>query len=132
MEDDPDIASMVRWAFGRLENSSDTVFRYALLVVSDGKKAIQNIRETSFDLILLDISLPIVNGFDVLIEAKKCRIYTPIFMFSGSSNQEDVHYAYYLGANGYILKSGAKEIQSRLAAVCNCYFNKLLLPYPRN
>lgn len=120
---------MIQRIFSRLGDSENTQQWFSLLIIPDGIKAIENIRETPFDLILLDISLPRASGFQVLTEARRCHIYTPIIMFSSSEDIEDIHYAYFLGANGYILKSGSlKDIQLRLASVCECYFKYLSLP----
>jgi two-component system, response regulator len=57
-------------------------------------------------LILLDLKLPIKDGFDVLTEIKKDEILRkiPVVMLTTSSNSEDVNIAMELGANDFIVK----------------------------
>ena len=133
IEDDLTATEMVRIIFAKMQNNSttDTAQYYGLWEINNGKSAVQTLRETPFDLILLDISLPIMSGFEVLVFVRAMHIYTPIFMFSSSNDILDVHKAYDLGANGFILKSeGRRQIELRIRAVCDCYFNYLLLPCP--
>ncbi len=61
---------------------------------------------TSIRLILLDLKLPKLNGFQVLEELRRNAQFEriPIVVFTSSAVESDVHKAYKLGANSYIVK----------------------------
>jgi CheY-like chemotaxis protein len=60
----------------------------------------------SCDLVLLDLNLPIMNGFEVLghIRGTKHLKTLPVVVMSGSKNAEDIDQCYLLGANSYVSK----------------------------
>jgi len=58
-----------------------------------------------FDLILLDINLPRVNGFEILSKIKASKNnHTPVVLFTTSNWQGDIQKAYELGANSFVSK----------------------------
>ncbi len=63
-------------------------------------------RENSFDLILLDINMPVMNGIQFMEKLKKEGIYRkiPIIVISTEGKEEDTLKALKLGAWGYIVK----------------------------
>ena len=103
-------------------------FTCVVEVLTDGQKAVNNLLERPYDLILLDIGLPLLNGHKVLRRIRMGAIYTPVIILSSSNNQQDVHLAYLYGANGYLVKN--KRLEANLAIVCQCFFNCLTQPHP--
>lgn len=71
----------------------------------DGEEAIQKLRSNKYALVLLDLIMPLKTGFEVLEEAKKMKIKTPILIFSNLSQEEDKQRVMALGAKGYYVKS---------------------------
>jgi len=71
-----------------------------------GQEAIEKIRTTTYDLILLDIMMPEVSGYDVLREVRKTLspLELPIIMATAKDQGEDIVSAFKLGANDYITK----------------------------
>ncbi len=71
-----------------------------------GQEAIEKIRSTTYDLILLDIMMPEVSGYDVLKEVRKTLspLELPIIMATAKDQGEDIVSAFKLGANDYITK----------------------------
>ena len=71
-----------------------------------GQEAIEKIRTTTYDLILLDIMMPEVSGYDVLKEVRKTHspLELPIIMATAKDQGEDIVSAFKLGANDYITK----------------------------
>ena len=71
-----------------------------------GKEALDKIREGNFDIVLLDIMMPDVSGYDVLAEVRKTLspLELPIIMATAKDQGEDVVSAFKLGANDYIVK----------------------------
>ncbi len=59
---------------------------YAVLVASDGREALTLMSGRRLDAIVLDYSMPGMNGGEVVLEAKRIRRETPIILFSGSQD----------------------------------------------
>ena len=79
---------------------------YTVLTAKTGGEALSRARTDSPDLILLDIILPDMNGFDVLLELKtdfETRDI-PVIIVSGMDGGEDENKGLILGAAGYIKK----------------------------
>lgn len=83
--------------------------QYTVDTASDGKTGLQKIRDNTYDVILLDIMLPELNGLDVL------KIYTQeypkqeersyVVMLTNLSEQEQIDKAMNLGAHDYLVKA---------------------------
>ncbi len=71
-----------------------------------GREAIARIGAAAYDLVLLDIMMPEVSGYDVLQEVRKTRsaLELPIIMATAKDQGEDIVSAFKLGANDYIVK----------------------------
>jgi DNA-binding response OmpR family regulator len=67
----------------------------------------KNLEKNNISLILLDIILPKINGFDILIWLKKHKEFQdiPVIVLSNLSSQTDIDKAFELGAVDYIVKS---------------------------
>lgn len=78
-----------------------------IILVTDGEGAIDNIKNTRYDLIILDLLMPKRNGFEVLEFMKQNKEYlqTPVIVTSNLSTPEDESKALKLGAREYIIKS---------------------------
>ena len=74
-------------------------------LVYDGEAAISSVRESPFDLIILDLVMPKKDGFFVLAELKKLKIAVPVIVSSNLSQEEDIKRARELGARDYFIKS---------------------------
>lgn len=107
VEDNPDDVLITKRAFskGKIRNK--------LYIVNNGVEAVKflNKEEEYKDvpipsLIMLDINMPLMNGFDVLREIKKNEKLRriPIIMLTTSERDKDIDTAYSLGANNYIVK----------------------------
>jgi len=77
---------------------------------SDGLEAVRKAEELQPDLILLDIGLPDLNGFDVARRIRVCSSDSKILFVSQHSDPEMVQAALRLGGHGYLLKSDAAEL----------------------
>jgi len=79
---------------------------YAAEVAHDGRQAIGLVAERSFDLVLLDIMMPDLDGFEVLRQLRLSHAATelPIIMATAKDDSQDVVYALGLGANDYVTK----------------------------
>ncbi|HUG54744.1 MAG TPA: adenylate/guanylate cyclase domain-containing protein [Vicinamibacteria bacterium] len=79
---------------------------YAVVTAEDGQHALDLMKSQRFDLILLDIMMPVLSGLDVLkiIRAKYTVAELPIIMATAKDQGTDVVEALTLGANDYVTK----------------------------
>jgi DNA-binding NarL/FixJ family response regulator len=77
---------------------------------SDGLDAIEQAKELQPDLILLDVSLPKLNGMVAARRIRKLCPHSKIIFLSQDNSPEIVQEALRLGAAGYLLKSDATEL----------------------
>ena len=83
---------------------------------SDGLQAVQQAQELQPDLILLDLSLPKLNGMEAGRRIRKISPQSRIVFLSQDSTPEIVESALRIGA-GYLLKSDAKELPAAVHAI---------------
>lgn len=74
-------------------------------VVFDGEAALKVLKKEKFDLIILDLVLPKMNGFAVLAQLKKRKIKTPVIVASNLGQKEDIERARKLGVRDYFVKA---------------------------
>ena len=84
---------------------------------SDGLQAVEQARELQPDLILLDLSLPKLNGMEAGRRIRKLSPQSKIVFLSQDSSPEIVQGALRLGAAGYLLKSDATELPLAIDAI---------------
>jgi len=70
----------------------------------DGKEAIQSIETHDPDLILIDLSMPRMDGLSAIKEIKKITTKTKIVVLTVHNTEEYIHAALKAGADGYVLK----------------------------
>ena len=81
--------------------------KYVISEAVDGEEGLRKIREDKPDLILLDLILPSLDGFEVLREAKSDPEVKdiPVIVLSNLGQKEDVDRALSLGAKDYLIKA---------------------------
>jgi len=85
---------------------------YNLIISRSGARAIELAKERQPDLILLDVLMPDMTGFDVIEKLKESEITAriPVIFITGLSNDEDEERGFFLGAVDYITKPFNKAI----------------------
>src|SRR3989339_1708751 len=78
---------------------------FEITLVYDGEAAVEAAKKTPFDLIILDLVMPVKDGFYVLEELKRLKIATKVIVSSNLSQEEDIKRAKELGASDYFIKS---------------------------
>lgn len=96
-EDDPMIAEIYEKKFAEAG--------YEVALADSGDQVLALYKKNKPDVILLDLILPKMNGFQILQEIRKTDESTKIIIFSNMSQTEDREKASKLGANGFVSKS---------------------------
>ncbi len=113
IEDDPNIAELIRLY---LEKDN-----FEVTIASDGKTGVDTFYSSKPDLILLDIMLPEMDGWEVCREIRKTD-KTPIIMLTAKDETVDKITGLELGADDYIAKPfDMKEVIARIHAVLRRY-----------
>ena len=76
---------------------------------ANGKEAIEKAMELKPDLIILDVTMPVMNGLDAAREIVKILPNTPVLMLSMHENKQIIAEAKSIGAKGYVTKMQASE-----------------------
>lgn len=108
-DDDSDVAQIVQ---AQLRAGG-----YKVFVTVDGEAALAAVREHAADVLVLDLTMPMLNGFEVLRQLGQGPAPTPrVIVLSGRDRPEDVLRAYRLGAGDYMTKPfSAHELMRRIA-----------------
>ncbi len=90
---------------------------YEVVPALDGPQALDRLRDASFDLVVLDLMLPGVDGFEVCRQVR-ARSSVPIIMLTARAEEIDKVVGLELGADDYITKPySARELIARIRAV---------------
>lgn len=91
---------------------------HTAIEASDGAAAIDLATRHSYDLVILDVNMPRVDGFTVLEKLRRRKPSLPIIMLTARDEREDVVRGLRLGADDYIRKPfGLEEFLLRVSAV---------------
>lgn len=84
----------------------------------DGEEALECLKEYQYDVVILDIMLPKVDGLEVLSRARRSGIQTPIILLTAKSTVEDKIVGLDLGADDYLPKPfNTEELLARIRAL---------------
>lgn len=96
VEDDESVARLLKQA--TMEAG------YSPQVVGDGQEALGIARSGDFDLILLDVMIPRMDGFEVCRQLRACKVTTPVLIITARDALEDKVEGLDSGADDYIVK----------------------------
>jgi DNA-binding response OmpR family regulator len=111
-EDQQHVRSLIEY---KLRNSG-----FVVVAVEDGNAALQKAEEIIPDLVLLDVMMPLMTGFEVLSALKKNQKTKdiPILMLTAQSKEDEVLKGLELGADDYITKPfSPNELAARVKTV---------------
>ncbi len=90
---------------------------YAVQHSTDGESGLERAASESFDLVLLDVMLPRLNGFDVLRDLRRRGVETPVIMLTARGQVVDKVVGLKLGADDYVTKPfDMSELLARIEA----------------
>lgn len=111
-EDQEHIRTLIEY---KLRNSG-----YTVIAVKDGVAALQTAAEIKPDLILLDVMMPLMTGFEVLAKLKQQESLRsiPVLLVTAQSQEDEVLKGLELGADDYITKPfSPNELAARVKTV---------------
>ena len=109
VEDEPDIVLSLEEDLHR--QGHDT------RVATDGEQGLAFGREGAWDLILLDVMLPKMDGFDVCSELRKAGVMTPIILLTARAQEAEKELGLDSGADDYVTKPfSRRELRARIRA----------------
>ncbi|MBM7568518.1 response regulator [Paenibacillus sacheonensis] len=86
------------------------------MTMESGEEALEELRAVPFDVLISDVSMPGMNGIELVAGAKKLYPHLQVLMISGYNEFEFVQDAIHVGAQAYVLKPlKMEEVSSRLA-----------------
>ena len=91
---------------------------FEVLQAQDGRTALEKAVDENPSLIVLDVMMPQMNGFEVLEELRRRGLTTPVVMLSAKGQEPDKILGLNLGADDYVAKPfGLNELLARIRAV---------------
>ena len=110
VEDDKDIARFVKK--GLLENS------FSVDVGPDGEEGLHLALNRGYDLIILDIMLPKIDGLEILKRMRGIEIQTPVIFLTAKDSESDIVQGLNSGADDYFVKPFSfNELLARIQAI---------------
>jgi two-component system alkaline phosphatase synthesis response regulator PhoP len=110
IEDEPTLS--------RLLSYNLTQDGYSVHSVEHGAEGLQEALTQAYDLIILDVMLPGLSGFEVLTKIRQTGSRTPVIMLTARNAEHDVVQGLKLGADDYMTKPfGVAELLARVSAV---------------
>jgi DNA-binding response OmpR family regulator len=91
---------------------------YSVDIVGDGEVGLQKIKTGNYNLVLLDVMIPKISGFDVCKAARAANVTTPIILLTARGEEIDKVLGLEFGADDYITKPfSVRELLARIKAL---------------
>ncbi|HRX01270.1 MAG TPA: response regulator transcription factor, partial [Cyclobacteriaceae bacterium] len=91
---------------------------YTIDQADNGEAGLEKLKRNNYDLVLLDVMLPKISGFDVCKSARAAGITTPIILLTARGEELDKVLGLELGADDYITKPfSVRELLARIKAI---------------
>ncbi|HZX70827.1 MAG TPA: response regulator [Rhodanobacter sp.] len=96
VEDDPQLGAAIQRALERLA--------YTVSWLRNGREALIALRDETADLVLLDLGLPGMDGLEVLVEARRAHVSTPVIVMTARDGLQARVHGLDAGADDYLIK----------------------------
>jgi len=94
------------------------MMNYDITLCRNGKEGLQVFRTSQFDMCILDIMMPVMDGFTLAEEIKKINEAIPIVFLTAKSLKEDRIRGFHIGCDDYIIKPfSTEELSLRIQAI---------------
>lgn len=96
--------------------------RYVVVTANDGDEALERMSETVFDVVILDIMMPKIDGLTALKQLRKAKIDTRVLLLTARGDAADKVNGLDLGADDYLVKPfSSDELLARMRALLRRY-----------
>lgn len=110
VEDDPNLSDVLTDFLEMLG--------YRVVLAVDGSQGLEAFNSEKFDLLILDVMLPVMDGFSLATEIRKADTNTPVIFLTARGQMEDRINGFKLGCDDYISKPfSSEELSLRIEAI---------------
>lgn len=110
VEDEPSIVTLLKYNLEQRDFQTDVAY--------DGEQAMERFKEKEYDLIVLDVMLPKMDGITVCKSIRKINQQVPIIMLTAKETEYDKVHGLEIGADDYLTKPfSPKELIARINAI---------------
>lgn len=110
VEDEQSIRDLIRDSLSLIEVDTDEA--------GDGLEALNKLRRQRFDLMILDVNLPKIDGFALLSKIREEGSGIPVLVLSARSQRDEITQGLKIGADDYLIKPfGIEELILRVKAI---------------
>ena len=111
VEDDPKIREAI------IDFFSEKAPEYEMDIAKTGMEGLDKLEENRYDLILLDVMLPQMSGFDLIVKIRR-TMDVPVIFMTARTSEEDRLYGYQLGCDDYVCKPfSLAELLAKVSAL---------------
>ncbi len=109
-EDDPNLGKLLRDFLDRKG--------YSTTWAQDGAEGVRRFRVGSYDFVILDVMMPVKDGYQVAEEIRTLNRHVPILFLTAKSQREDTLQGFKVGADDYMTKPfSMDELEARIEAI---------------
>ena len=91
---------------------------FSTTLCSNGQEALDSYKASDYDLCLLDVMMPLMDGFTLAKQIKNINPLMPIVFLTAKTEQEDILEGFHIGADDYVTKPfSMDELHARLLAI---------------
>lgn len=95
-EDEPSVRRLISF---KLEKEN-----FLVEEAENGEEAMEKLRSSSYEILILDLMLPMLEGMQILKKMKEEEIDIPVLILSAKSQEKDISRGFELGADDYLTK----------------------------
>ena len=96
--------------FGNVLKGFLEMHDYRIELARDGEWGLESYAQGGFDLVILDVMMPKMDGFSLLKEIRSVDKQTPVFLLTARSMKEDIFTGFKIGADDYLIKPFDTEV----------------------
>ncbi len=110
VDDEPGVRELLQDAL--------SIAGYEVSVAEDGQRALTSLRKSKVDLVIADVNMPHLDGYEVVSRMRDGGDQTPVIFLTARNDRADVSHGLKLGADDYVMKPfGLEELTLRVAAI---------------
>ena len=110
VDDEPGVRELLQDAL--------SIAGYEVSVAEDGQRALSSLRKSKVDLVIADVNMPHLDGYEMVSRMRDGGDQTPVIFLTARNDRADVSHGLKLGADDYVMKPfGLEELTLRVAAI---------------